>query len=145
MRITINDLFSKSFRIFKISFENKALIDKKFDVLHAQEKIEWSTKSTSYAFLVFVIWHTMRLHDKKPLRKNRVVVDIRELNKISEFDAYFMSLQSDIIFCIQDCKFISIMNCALFFHQWRVAEKDKHKLIVITHRGVEQWNVVVMS
>ena len=87
----------------------------------------------------------IRLQNKKSFRKNRVMIDIREFNKISEFDAYFMSLQSNIIFSIQKCKFISIINCVVFFHQWRVTMKNRHKLIVMSHRDSEQWNVTMMS
>jgi hypothetical protein len=56
-----------------------------------------------------------------------------------------MLLQSDILNKTQRCSYISIMNCITFFHQWRIAISDKHKLIVVTHRDVEQWNVDVMS
>lgn len=145
MRVKISGDPPKSAKMFRISPEDKTFIDKEFDALHAQNKMEWSTKSTSYAFSVFVVWHTVHSQGKAPLRKSRVIVDIKKLNKISEFDAYSMSLQSDIISCLQKCKFISIMNCASFFHQWRVAEEDRHKLTVITHRGAEQWNVAIMD
>lgn len=74
-----------------------------------------------------------------------MMIDICELNKISKFDVYFMFLQFDIIFSMQKCKFISIMNCVAFFHQWRIVKKDKHKLIVITHKEFEQWNVTMMN
>ncbi len=37
------------------------------------------------------------------------------------------------------------MNCTTFFHQWRVTISNRHKLIVITHRETEQWNVDVMK
>ena len=145
MKMKITDEISKSFRVFKILSKNKIFINKKFDALHKQSRLKKTTKSTFYAFLVFVIWHTVHLSEKKPQRKNRMMIDIRDLNKMSEFDAYFMSFQSDIISSIQNCKFISVMNCAAFFHQWRVAVEDRYKLTVITHRGAEQWNVVVMK
>ena len=146
MKINIIDAkISKSFRVFKLSSEDRTFVNKKFDVLHEQNKFEWTSKFTFYAFSVFVVWHMMYLPEKAPQRKNCVMMNIRGLNKIIEFDVYSMSLQSDIISCVQGCKYISIMNCASFFHQWRVAEKDRHKLIVITHREFEQWNVIVMK
>ena len=145
MKIKINENFSKFAKVFRISSKNKTFIDKKFDVLHIQNKIKWSTKLTSYVFSVFVVWHTMHLQNKASLRKNRMIVDIKKFNKIFKFDAYFMFLQSDIISCLQKCKFISIMNCASFFHQWRIAEEDKHKLTMIIHKKAEQWNITVMN
>lgn len=145
MKVKTTNEIPKPARVFRVSPEDKAFIDKEFDALHEQRKMEWTTKPTPYAFPVFVVWHTVHLQGKEPRRKGRVVVDIRGLNKVSEFDAYSMPLQSDIISSIQGCKYISIMNCAAFFHQWRVAKEDRHKLTVITHRGSEQWNVAMMG
>ena len=114
---TINAKISKSSRVFKLRFENKSFVNKKFDVLHTQNKLEWISKFIFYVFPVFVVWHTIHLSNKTSQRKNRVIVDIRNLNKIIEFDVYFMPLQSNIISCVQKCKYISIMNCVSFFHQ----------------------------
>ena len=141
---TIKAAVPKPARVFKLSSEDRAFINKEFDALHTQRKLKWTINSTSYAFSVFVVWHTIHLSGKVPQKKSRVIVDIRRLNKIIEFDAYSMPLQSDIISCVQGCKFISIMNCATFFHQWRVVMKDRHKLTVVSHRGSEQWNVAIM-
>ena len=124
MKIKISDYFSKFAKVFRISSKNKTFIDKKFDALHVQNKMKWSTKSISYAFSVFVVWYTMHLQDKASLRKNWIIVDIKKFNKIFEFNTYFMSLQSDMISCLQKCKFISIINCASFFYQWKVAKKN---------------------
>jgi hypothetical protein len=55
-----------------------------------------------------------------------------------------MSLQSNILSKIQECSYISVINCITFFHQWRIIIFDKHKLIVVIHREIEQWNVNVM-
>ena len=145
MRVKITNEMLKPFRVFRISSENRTFINKKFDVLHQQNKIKWTTRFISYVFSIFVIWITVHAQKKKPRRKNRVIMNIRNPNKISKFDAYFMSFQSDIISCLQKCKFISIMNCALFFHQWRVIIKNRHKLTMMTHREIEQWNVAVMD
>ena len=87
-----------------------------------------------------MVWRTINGE-----RKGRVVVDIRGLNKISMFDAYFMSLQFDILSAVIDCSYISMMDCVDFFHQWLVRMMNRHKLTVISHRGSEQWNVAVMS
>ncbi len=51
------------------------------------------------------------------MRRDKVIIDIRDLNKIFEHDAYLMSLQFDILSKAQECSFISVMNCAVFFHQ----------------------------
>lgn len=82
---------------------------------------------------------------KPPERKDRVVTDIRGLNKISMFDAYPMTLQTDVIAAVLECPYISVMDCASFFHQWLVQLADRHKLTIVSHRGWEQWNVAVMG
>ena len=87
----------------------------------------------------------MYSQNKAFLWKSRISVDIKKFNKIFEFDTYFMSLQSDIISCLQKCKFISIMNCASFFHQWRVAKENRHKFTIIIYKKIEQWNVTIMN
>jgi hypothetical protein len=81
---------------------------------------------------------------KSLTRRDKVIIDIRDLNKISEHDAYSMSLQSDILSKTQECSYIFVMNCITFFHQWRDVIFDRHKLFVITSRNAEQWNVNIM-
>ena len=72
------------------------------------------------------------------MRKTKVVINIRKFNKIIEFDVYSMFLQSDIIFCIQECKYISLMNEIAFFHQWLINSQNRHKMTIIIHKKVEQ-------
>jgi hypothetical protein len=78
-------------------------------------------------------------------KKKRVIVDIREFNKIVEFDSYSMFLQVDIISAIADFKFIFVVNVAVFFYQFRVRTADRHKLIVVFHRGQEYFSVTFMG
>ena len=144
MKVKITDEMSKSTRVFWISSENKTFINKKFDVLHEQSKLKWA-KINSYVFSVFVIWNTVHLQNKKSQRKNRVIIDIKKLNKMSKFDVYFMFFQFDIISTIQNCKFISIMNCAVFFHQWQMTLENRYKFTIVSHKNAEQWNVTIMK
>ncbi len=74
--------------------------------------------------LVFVVWRQILSEEKK----NRVIMNIRELNKIIESDLYSISLQIDIISTVTDSKFISIIDAAIFFYQFRIRKKNKHKL-----------------
>lgn len=83
-------------RVFKLGTEDKEVIGREFDNLQAPGKLEYSTEATPYAFPVFVVWSTVYMHGN-PMRKARVIVDIRGLNKITEFDAYPMPVPSDNI------------------------------------------------
>jgi hypothetical protein len=67
-------------------------------------------------------------------RKNRVMIDIRDLNSLILSNAYSLFLQSDIISAVTNCKFLSVINCAFFFYQWRVHFLNRYKLIVVSHR-----------
>ena len=58
-------------------------------------------------------------------------------------NVYFISLQIDIIQIVNDCQFISLINCAEFFYQWRVHFVDKHKLTVVSHREQKTFNVTI--
>ena len=140
----IFDAKSNSTRVFKLDKQNRDIIDKKFDELHKQKKINWITQFISYAYSCFVIWRTIYLFDKSSKRKSKIVVDIRDFNKIIQFDVYFMQLQFDLIFVVVECIYINIFDCTSFFHQWLIKITNRHKLIVVTHRDNEQWNVTIM-
>ena len=56
-----------------------------------------------------------------------------------------MILQSDMIISVINSFYISFMNVVFFFHQWLMKLADRHKLIVVTHKNNEQWNVTIMK
>jgi hypothetical protein len=132
---------AKGARVYPVGNEAKAEIDKTFDKLHAKGRMSWSTVQTPFSYPVFVVFKIG--HDGK--RYGRVVVDLRSLNQIALPDIYPIPLQSDIIGAVHGSKFITVLDCASFFYQWRIAPEDRHKLTVVTHRGQEQFNVAVMG
>lgn len=83
--------------------------------------------------------------DGNLVRKSRIVVDIRGLNKISVKDSYSLSLQSDVISAVKDCYFIIVIDATSFFYQWLVKKSDRHKFTVVSHRDQEYFNVVVQD
>ena len=98
-----------------------------------------------FGYPVFVVWKTVHFPNKPFIRKRRVVVDIRGLNKISESDVYPMPFQSNVISAVQGAKYIIVVDCTGFFHQWPVKRENQYKLIVVSHRNNEQWNMVVIK
>jgi hypothetical protein len=60
-------------------------------------------------------------------------------------DLYSMSLQLNIIAAVAECKFIFVIDVAAFFYQFRVRSKNRHKLIVVSHREQEYFFVAFMS
>ena len=117
------------------------MVDKTFNKLHEQGRLSWIAESTPFSYPVFVVWKIM----PDGTRKGRAVIDIRGLNAIIQADLYPLPLQSDLISSVKDCVFISIVDCASFFYQWRVHPMDRHKLTVVSHRGQETFNVAVMG
>ena len=67
------------------------------------------------------------------------------MNAIFQSNAYSLFLQSDIIQVVHKCKFISVINCANFFYQWRVHSKDQHKFIVTSHREQKTFKIAIMN
>jgi hypothetical protein len=49
--------------------------------------MEWPNEFTLFAYFIFVIWRTV-IKDGQPVRKTKMIIDIRELNKLTISDAY---------------------------------------------------------
>ena len=131
-------------RVYPMGLKEQQLIDETFDKMHKDNKMEWSTEPTPFGFPVFVAWRTVYT-DGKPVRKGRVVVDIRGLNKITIKDAYPLPNMSDIIAAVSGCEYITVVDAQAFFHQFPVAEADRHKFTVVSHRGTERYRVAMMG
>ena len=99
------------------SWDCRKLIDKEFKRLHSKGKISWTTEPTPYGYPVFVCMVTVHSAGKEPIRKGRVVVDIRGLNKITEPDSYPMLLQGQVTSLVQGYRFISITDGVSFFQK----------------------------
>jgi hypothetical protein len=127
-------------RVYPQGNDAKEVIDRTFNGLHETGRMSWSTKGTPFSWPVFVVWKTA-----KQKRIGRAVVDMRGLNHLALRDAYPIPLQSDILSAVHGCSYITVIDCASFFYQWKVALEDRHKLTVVTHRGQEQFNVAVMG
>ena len=131
-------------KVYSIDFKNKALIDNFFDRMHEQNRMKWSTTSIKHDYFVFVTWRTILKLDQEWIQKERVMIDIKSLNKIAETNSYSMSLQIDIISTISDCTHIIVIDAVEMFYQWSVKKKNRHKFIVMSHREQKQFNVAVM-
>ena len=116
------------------------MMNKKFNKYHKQKWLNWIKIKTFFAFSMFVVWKM--INDEK---KNQMIIDIQTLNKIIMFDVYSLFLQTKIIVLLWNKKYISMINCSKFFHQWRIKWDHKHRFTVSSHRGQKVWNVAVMK
>lgn len=89
---------------------------------------------------MFVVWRETFFD-----RKNRMIVDIKELNKITETNNYFMLLQSDVINVVINFRYIFTINAIKYFHQFFVKIIDWYKLTVMLHWDQEQFNITFMK
>ncbi|KAI1002264.1 hypothetical protein K3495_g5937 [Podosphaera aphanis] len=109
-------------KVYMTGTNDRQLIDKTFDTLHKQGRLRWTQNPTPFSFPCFVIWKNIAKDDGTCEKKGRVVIDIRALNQITLPDAYPIPTQADIIAAVSGCNFISTIDCASFFYQWRVKD-----------------------
>ena len=128
-------------RIYPLSTDARKVVDKTFDKLHDQGRLSWTNEATPFSFPVSVVYRTM----PDGSRKGRAVIDIRGLNAVTQTDIYPLPLQSDLIASVKGCRYITVIDCASFFYQWRVHPSDRHKLTIVSYRGQETFNVAVMG
>ena len=95
---------------------------------------------TSFNFFCFVIWRNISTD-----KKNRIMMNIRKLNKIIELNIYSLSAQANIINFIIEYKYIFIVNAIDWFHQFLIRRDNRLKFIVILYRDQKQFNVVLMN
>ena len=60
-----------------------------------------------------------------------MIINIRDLNKLSIINEYLIFMQNDIIAHIQSKNHINLMNDLIFFLQFSIVEKNKHKFSFI--------------
>lgn len=101
------DRTNLSTKPYPLSAVDRKVVDKVFDKLHDEGKMDWNTKPTPFGFPVFVVWKG---------QKGRPVVDIRGLNKLAVKDSYPVPLQADIISECRDCNYISTVDAVSFFY-----------------------------
>ena len=131
---------SDKIKIYSLNIKNRELIDAIFDKLHEFDKLNWIEKLTSFSYLVFCVWKDV--NDEK---KKRIIIDIRKLNAIIQPNVYSLSLQTEMIFVVLECQYITVIDCSAFFYQWRVHSKNRHKFTMISHRDQEFFNVAIMK
>ena len=121
-------------KIYSLNFVDREFVDKKFNKFHDQKRMKFIKQFTSFDWSIFVIWRIIE-QSRRPLkRKGRVMIDIRDFNKITMIDFYSLFLQSNIIALMIDCRYIIVVDAAEFFHQWLIKIFDREKLIVVSHR-----------
>ena len=116
------------------------MMNKKFNKYHEQKWLNWTKTKTFFTFSIFIIWKM--INDEK---KNQMIIDIQTLNKIIMFDVYILSLKKEIIILLWNKKYILIINCFKFFHQWWIKWNHKHHFTISSHQNQKVWNIAIMK
>ena len=72
-------------------------------------------------------------------------MNIRELNKLIITNNYSISMQFDIITLLKNCEHINFINDLIFFLQFLIVNKNRHKFFFVFYRDKKQFNVVVIN
>jgi hypothetical protein len=108
-------------KIYSLDTNDRKMINDTFNRLQTQNKLKFTIAATSFAYSVFVIWTI-----KDDVRKNKIIVNIRDLNALLISDAYLVSSQSEIINDLFECKYLSMLDVNVFFlsmkssFEWRL-------------------------
>ena len=132
-------VFEKS-KVYSSKNGDRKILNKTFDELHKKERLIQITTFTSFFYSVFVIWKIVN-----KIRKNQVVVEIRDLNKLFKLNVYSLSLQNDIISKLRKCSHIFVLNVISFFYQWKFHFDDVYKQTIIINKNQEIFLILVIS
>jgi hypothetical protein len=97
-------------KIYSLDTNDRKMINDIFNRFQTQNKLKFIIAATSFVYSVFVIWTV-----KNDVRKNKVIVNIRDLNALLISDAYFVSSQSEIKDDLLDTNIYQCLMSTLFF------------------------------
>ena len=114
-------------------------MDEIFNKLRQTGKMSRS-RGSPYGWGVFVI-----RRPSIPGDKGRVVINTCGLNIVAEDNAYPLPRQEDLLKAVKGNRFIAIFDQLKSYYQRLVAPESRKLTTVVTHRGQEQFNVMLMG
>ena len=133
-----------SAKMYSLNVKDYEVVNKTFDKLHNQEHMIWAENHTLSDYSVFIVWQDTLINDKI-IKKEQVVINFRDLNKIMKSDIYSILLQTNIIQAIAKCSYISVLDAVSFFYQWWVYSSHCQHLLTVLHHKQKIFKVTVMS
>ena len=143
MRINLIDSYQhqlKPVRAYPIGREDREFLDKEYNKIQAQGKLSFIDQPTPIAYLVFIVWKHVNGQ-----KKGRTVIDLRPLNTVIVPDIYPLPDQDDIMADITRKKCFIVFDASGFFYQLPVIEEYKDRIVVISPRGLERSNIVLIG
>ena len=117
---------------YPLSAKDRELVNETYNELHKQSRMEWVTKPTVFATLIFVIWRTVH-----GMKKGRVVADLRAVNRIAIPNNYPLPSQEKILNYFIGMKYITVLDIITCFYQYRIHPVYRYIFTVMSHRGLE--------
>lgn len=127
-------------RVYSVERKKREIIDSTLDKLHEKSKIRFSTQLIDFNFSVFVVWRNL----SDETHKERMIVDLRDLNEMIKINSYSMKQQSEIIAIVARYSHIFIVDAIDYFHQFLVHRSNRSKFIIVSHKEQEKFNVILM-
>ncbi|KAK4181969.1 hypothetical protein QBC35DRAFT_342398, partial [Podospora australis] len=121
----------KPARSYPLSQKDRAVLDSTFGALHNLKRMGWNNRPTPFTHPIFVVWRKVN-----GVEKGRVVIDMRQLNRVTVPDAYPLPLQSDIVGELRGKKYITAIDAASFFYQFRVYPPHQDRFTLVSPRGL---------
>ncbi|KAL2228603.1 UNVERIFIED_CONTAM: Enzymatic polyprotein [Sesamum indicum] len=100
--------------------------------------IQMNMEDNSPGFLV-------RNHGEIKRGKPRLVINYQGINKILEFDGYYIPSREHLIDCIKEAKVFSKFDCKSGFYQIKMESESKKFTAFSTPQGQYIWNVLPMG
>ena len=118
MKITLRDNWQNRLpstnkaKVYPLEIKDREVVDKTFDKMHRQGRLEFTTQATPFSYPIFIVWKTLL----NSSRKGRAVVDIRGLNNLIVPNVYLVPLQLEVIVRLIGYTHIAIIDVILFFY-----------------------------
>jgi hypothetical protein len=114
-------------------------VDELFNKLTMEGKMARSRNANPVRWGVFVV------RSSKPGDKGRVAVDTKGLNAATKDNAYPLPHQEDVMAKIRWNLFIALLDQVKSYYQCIVHPDSRQYTTVVTHRGQEEFGIVLMG
>jgi hypothetical protein len=122
-------------RPYTVSRIGQNAIDVNFDALRDHGRLKTPKRTTPWGLKVFVVFKG----------KPRPVIDMRPLNAALPGDSYPLPRMKEIIEPLAGMRWLGTVDITSAFYQRLLHSDDRHRAVVVTHRGVEQFATSIMG
>ena len=77
----------------------------------------WATGHIPSSYPAFMVYHIVCNPDSSTTKKEHMVIDLYDVNKVSEPNIYLLLMQDKVLQLLQAKYFISVVDVQKMFHQ----------------------------